>query len=101
MSSMNEFIKGWQAAMKKVEKEVRRYRDFNWKDDKEIFDIHAKIKELPSTHKELNKLIWMAFRAGQSCVGGTVNYLAKNNDISEFCTDKKEKMDDDDVETQA
>lgn len=74
----NDFIKGWKAALTMALEEPIRFSTFNTDEKGEgIFNISDnKNREMPVNLKELDKMLWMAFRAGQeSCAESVVSRI--------------------------
>ncbi len=77
----NDFLLGWEMACRMALSESRYYKSFN----PDNWDISEKKgRELPVNLKELDKLLWKAFRAGQACAGLSITASIKSNDISQW-----------------
>jgi hypothetical protein len=85
---MEDFVKGWKAALRMVLHEANRMAKFNTDaDGNEIFNIHDKKSlELPDTIKELDKMLWRAYRAGQACASRSTLNLPDAYDFTQFIT---------------
>lgn len=82
---MTEFLIGWKAALRMVKEEAERYKGFI----EYGLDIHdKKSRELPANLKELDKLLWKAFRAGQAEVGKSICSHIEYHDVSQYCEDE-------------
>jgi len=78
---MDDFIKGWKAAIKMVLPDQHRIATFN---DEDKFDIFKKQKKLPETLKELNGLLWKAYRQAQAEQAKDIIYHSQNFDFTKY-----------------
>lgn len=83
-----DFIKGWKMACRMSKKSAEWFLDFN----EEGWDIHKKKgREMPANLKELDALLWKAFRAGQAHAADSILGSIQNRDWSKWDYDEPQK----------
>ena len=82
----DDFIRGWRAALVMALQEPDRYSLFNTDEEgNEIFEISdKKNREMPINLKELDNMLWKAFRQGQASAATSTISFVRFQDFTKY-----------------